>query len=140
MLIWKQTNKQLQTCTFGWITCGLLWCFYQLFGLSFWRHPFTAEDQLVSKSFLMKNQTHLGWPKSEYIWTKHCCCCFWLPLDVFGLEAILETSLKAILEYPQSSSHSNSIYKPSNVWLWHLAVALPTGLRTATLERTHRTC
>ncbi len=21
-----------------WITCGLLWCFYQLFGLSFWRH------------------------------------------------------------------------------------------------------
>ncbi len=32
-----------------WITCGLLWCFYQLFGLSFWRHPFTAEDPLVSK-------------------------------------------------------------------------------------------
>ncbi len=32
-----------------WTTCGLLWCFYQLFGLSFWRHPFTAEDQLVSK-------------------------------------------------------------------------------------------
>ncbi len=32
-----------------WVTCGLLWCFYQLFGLSFWRHPFTAEDPLVSK-------------------------------------------------------------------------------------------
>ncbi len=32
-----------------WITCGLLWCFYQLFGLSFWRHPFTTEDPLVSK-------------------------------------------------------------------------------------------
>ncbi len=31
------------------IICGLLWCFYQLFGLSFWRHPFTAEDTLVSK-------------------------------------------------------------------------------------------
>ncbi len=29
--------------------CGLLWCFYQLFWLSFWRHPFTAEDPLVSK-------------------------------------------------------------------------------------------
>ncbi len=29
--------------------CGLLWCFYQLFGLSFWWHPFTAEDPLVSK-------------------------------------------------------------------------------------------
>ncbi len=32
-----------------WIPSELLWCFYQLFGLSFWRHPFTAEDQLVSK-------------------------------------------------------------------------------------------
>ncbi len=39
----------------------------QLFGLSFWRHPFTAEDPLVSKwynanfskSVLMKKQTHL---------------------------------------------------------------------------------
>ncbi len=29
--------------------CGLLWCFYQLFGLSFWRHPFTAEHPLMSK-------------------------------------------------------------------------------------------
>ncbi len=32
-----------------WITCVLLWCFYQLFELSFWQHPFTAEDPLVSK-------------------------------------------------------------------------------------------
>ncbi len=31
------------------VVCGLLWCFYQLFGLSFWQHPFTAEDPLVSK-------------------------------------------------------------------------------------------
>ncbi len=29
--------------------CGLLWCFYQLFGLSFWRHPFTTDDPLLSK-------------------------------------------------------------------------------------------
>ncbi len=46
----------LQTCIFStsqdvnwwtgivWITCVLLWCFYQLF----W-HPFTAEDPLMSK-------------------------------------------------------------------------------------------
>ncbi len=27
--------------------CGLLWSFYQLFGLSFWRHPFTAEHPLL---------------------------------------------------------------------------------------------
>ncbi len=32
-----------------WIIWGLLWCFYHLFGLSFWRHPFTAEDPLMSK-------------------------------------------------------------------------------------------
>ncbi len=36
---------------------GLLWCFYQLFGLSFWRHPFTAEDPLVSK-----------WCNAEFLW------------------------------------------------------------------------
>ncbi len=28
---------------------GLLWCFYQLFGLSFWRHPFTVKQPLVNK-------------------------------------------------------------------------------------------
>ncbi len=31
------------------ITCGFLWCFYRLIGLSFWRHPFTAENPLVTK-------------------------------------------------------------------------------------------
>ncbi len=47
----------LQTCSVslhkmlidGLEWCGLRWCFYQLFGLSFWRHPFTAEDPLVNK-------------------------------------------------------------------------------------------
>ncbi len=46
-----------QTCTLSLLKtlinvmewCVLVWCFDQLFGLSFWRHPFTAEDQLVSK-------------------------------------------------------------------------------------------
>ncbi len=37
-----------------WITCGLLWCFYQLFGLSFWRHPFTTEDALVKNWYNAK--------------------------------------------------------------------------------------
>ncbi len=51
----KNILMNLFTCSFSpsrdvhwwtgvvWITCGLLWCFYQLFRLSFWRHPFTAE-------------------------------------------------------------------------------------------------
>ncbi len=54
--ILQEKNKQLFTSQdvnwwigVVWIACGLLWCFYQLFGLSFWRHPFTAEDPLVSK-------------------------------------------------------------------------------------------
>ncbi len=58
-----------------WITCGLLWCFYQLFGLSFWRHPFTAEDPLLRQwlnaTFLQiwwrKTHSHLGWSESEHI-------------------------------------------------------------------------
>ncbi len=35
-----------------WIGVDYLWIimmFYQLFGLSFWWHPFTAEDPLVTK-------------------------------------------------------------------------------------------
>ncbi len=75
-----------------WIICGLLWCFYQLFGLSFWRHPFTAEHPLVSKwwmlrfskSVSMKKQTHLhlGWPEGEY---------FFLQVFIFGWTIPLKT-------------------------------------------------
>ncbi len=55
--------------------CGLLWIvvmFYQLFGLSFWWHPFTAEDWWgsdvmvhFSKSVKMKKQSHLVWFERE---------------------------------------------------------------------------
>ncbi len=43
---WQDINRWTEVI---WIICGLLWCFYELFGLSFWRHPYTAEDPLVSK-------------------------------------------------------------------------------------------
>ncbi len=46
------TSQDVNLCTGAvWITCGLLWCFYQLFGISFWRHPFTAEDPLLINAF-----------------------------------------------------------------------------------------
>ncbi len=46
--------------------CGLLWCFYQLFGLSFWRHPFTAEHPLMSK---WRNATFLQiWWRNKIIY------------------------------------------------------------------------
>ncbi len=54
-------------------TCGLLWCFYQLFGISFWRHPFIAEDWLVSKccnaKFLqMRSGEQTNSPTSWMVW------------------------------------------------------------------------
>ncbi len=45
---YKTVIDGLESC------CELLWCFYQLFGLSFWRHPFTAEHPLVSKWYNAK--------------------------------------------------------------------------------------
>ncbi len=40
--------------------CGLLWFFYQLFGLSFWRHPFTLEDPLVSSDVIQNFSNSFG--------------------------------------------------------------------------------
>ncbi len=70
--------------------CGLLWCFYQLFGLSFWRHPFTAEHPLLRQwcnaTFLQiwwrNKHLHLGWPKDIFqqikffVWTIPLSNCF----------------------------------------------------------------
>ncbi len=57
-----------------WITCRLSWCFYQLFGPSFWWHPFTAEDQLVNKrcnaKFLQLWSHEKLWPLGEFIFSK----------------------------------------------------------------------
>ncbi len=46
-------------------TCGLLWCFYQLFELSFWRHPFTS---LVSKVIKCKIFSNLFWWRNNLIY------------------------------------------------------------------------
>ncbi len=57
------------------LCCRLLWCFYEQFGLSFWRHPFVAEDALVrkwcnAKSLPMEKQTclHLEWHIFIFEW------------------------------------------------------------------------
>ncbi len=61
-------------------SCRLLMVYCDVFISIFWRHPFTAEDPMVSKwliyfskSVQRKKHTHLhlGWPKGEYIfgWT-----------------------------------------------------------------------
>ncbi len=79
------TNTHLSTSQdvnwwtrFVWITGGLLWCFNQLFGLSFWRHPFATEDPLVSKwynaTFLQigfdEETNSSAHPEGEYIFSK----------------------------------------------------------------------
>ncbi len=53
-----------------WITCGLLWCFYQLFGLSFWRHPFTAEHPLLRHFSKSDEETNSS--TSWMAWEKMC--------------------------------------------------------------------
>ncbi len=68
-----------KTLTDGLEYCGLLWCFYQLFGLSFWRHPFTAEDVMLNsaKSVPMKKQTSWmawGWVFCTRIFNLHRKC------------------------------------------------------------------
>ncbi len=39
ILMWEDNRRRKR----------ILWCFYQLFGLSLWRHPFTPEEPLASK-------------------------------------------------------------------------------------------
>ncbi len=57
--------------------CGLLRCFDQLFGFSFWRHPFTAEDPFVSKWYnakFLQICSDLEWSEGEYF----------QPIEIFG--------------------------------------------------------
>ncbi len=72
----------LQTCNFSlhktW-TYELLWCYHQLFGLSFWRHPLIhyrgsiSEQEMlcsISRNLLRcRKQTHLclRHPEGEYV-------------------------------------------------------------------------
>ncbi len=39
-----------------------MWCFYQLFAISFWRHPFTTEDPLARVS------QNLFWWRNKFIY------------------------------------------------------------------------
>ncbi len=92
-----------------WITRGLLRCFYQLSGLSFWRHPFTAEDPLVnnnimlhfSKTVIMKKQKALEMKKRMQLLSFEChhfCCRFGRAQDSAAkcswTSAVIQTNIK----------------------------------------------
>ncbi len=79
-LIQTRNFSLLWMLTEGLEWCGLLWCFISCLDLSFWRHPFTAEDpwwasditRSFSKSVLIQdtNSSTIGWPEGTDILSK----------------------------------------------------------------------
>ncbi len=78
------TQKRLWICflqtwsfTFHIFTCGLLWCFYQLFGLSFWRHSFMHIKQIWSIMSLFCNKHLMShcFPDRMFWFRSDCMCC-----------------------------------------------------------------
>ncbi len=65
-IVW---SEKLHVCMLLALLVNYCDFFYQLFGLSLWRHPLTVFDVIknFSKSVLMKKQTHLqiGWHRGE---------------------------------------------------------------------------
>lgn len=51
-----------------WITSGLLWCFYQLYGLPLQRHPLTAEDPLGEQLMQCLIYQNLFWWRNKLIY------------------------------------------------------------------------
>ncbi len=73
-------------------SCGLLLSIYQLFGLSFWRHPFTAKDPLVSKwcnvTFLQicsDEETNSSKSRMAWEWVKHIFLFSWTISSIYIL-------------------------------------------------------
>ncbi len=59
--------------------CDLLWCFYQLFGLSFWRHPFTCFKSWYIISWKCQHSLFIFRPycHSDYIKKEENCLWIW---------------------------------------------------------------
>ncbi len=83
-------HSSLHKMLIDWLeSYGLLWWFYQLFGLSLWRHPFTAMVSKWHKARFIQicsdgETKSLTWPEGEYISSKFsflgklfikCCLC-----------------------------------------------------------------
>ncbi len=81
------------------IDCGLSWCFYQLFELSFWRHPFTlhmihwwASDVMLNFSKSVSNKESnsstfwMAWGWVNWVYFQ-----FWLN---FSFQGVINMQLK----------------------------------------------
>ncbi len=64
------TNSQLFTSqdVNWWTGVAILWCFYQLFGLSIWRHPFTIQRIHWWTSDGMMNFSRQFWWRNKLIY------------------------------------------------------------------------
>ncbi len=95
----------------GWITCGLLWCFCQLFQLSFWRHPFTADDPLVSK-----------WCNADFLQNSSTS---WMAWGSVNIQQMFNYCFKRKFNFKLNWLLLNIFYffyrnvHRQNEWLWH---------------------
>ncbi len=90
------------------VTCGLLCCFNQLFGVSIWRHPFTAEDPLMSEWCYVKHLQICSDDRlSRFFFNcnvkcfqnEHICCWFkhfeWMPLKKWDFQNTIKYANKS---------------------------------------------
>ncbi len=102
--------------------CGLLWCFYQLFGLSFWRHPFTAEDPLVSKWCSAKlfqiclDEDFLLW-RHSYLLTSFSKKIFNLTVQQIQPLDCLLVNVKQNKYFKTEKTEQKQINETSRVWM-----------------------
>ncbi len=108
-----------------------------LSGLSFWRHPFTADDPLVTKwcnaKFLQicsDKSNDLGWPKDEYIFRKFSFLDHrghrdhWLTM-LLGIAAQLMSVIFLFLPHPLCLSSSCFVLTGMNTHMFSLSAAVP---------------
>ncbi len=110
-----------------WITCGLLWCFYLLFGLSYWRHPFIAEDPFVSKLIYILDSVRMStfssifnfWVNCSFNWKNTRIYTRWNPTP------IMISVSKFRMAYYFSENIACSMYTVYSILLWTSAFMLP---------------
>ncbi len=129
--------------------CGLLRCFYELFLHSFWRHPFTAEDPLVSKwwnaTFLQicsdeeTNSSWITWGWAHFQQVFKLCKKWSLRLQTKCSEELMWRALAA---WPARASASGSDRSMLVFWctsyrLWRAVLNISAAGRKTLCVRLH---
>ncbi len=102
---------------------GLLWCFNQLFSLSLWRHPFTAENQFGEQVWLV-TLAHLNanfitkfkfFPPWTIPWKYSYYCC---SVNFHGQNPVISIWIFAICYFMQGDKGFPPVVDHSNVQHW----------------------